>query len=128
MRLLLDTQVFLWMLSGAVELSSRARRHVVNADNNLYLSLASVWEIAIKSGIGKLRIDEPIETFLPTQMRANDIDQLDISFRHVARVASLPFHHRDPFDRLLACQALEEKLALISADPIFDRYKIPRVW
>lgn len=128
MRILLDTQAFLWMLSGAGDLSSRARKHVVDADNDLYLSLASIWEIAIKSSIGKLRIAEPIETFLPAQMRANDIEQLGITFRHVARVAVLPFHHRDPFDRLLVCQAAEEKLTLISSDPIFDRYKIPRIW
>jgi PIN domain nuclease of toxin-antitoxin system len=101
---------------------------VVDPDNDLYLSLASIWEIAIKSSIGKLRITESLETFLPSQMQANDITQLGITFRHVARVAVLPFHHRDPFDRLLVCQAAEEKLTLLSSDPVFDSYEIPRIW
>ncbi len=128
MRILLDTQAFLWMLSGAAEFSSKARRLVADPENDLFLSLASIWEIAIKSSIGKLKIAEPIATFIPAQMQANGIDQLDITFRHVARVVALPFHHRDPFDRLLLCQAAEEGLTLLSADPVFDRYKVPRVW
>ncbi len=128
MRVLLDTQAFLWMISGAAEFSSKARKIVTAPDNVLLLSLASIWEIAIKSSIGKLKIAEPIATFLPAQLQANGIEQLDISFRHVARVAALPFHHRDPFDRLLVCQAVEEGLTLVSADPVFDRYKIPRIW
>ncbi len=128
MRILLDTQAFLWMLSGAADFSSKARKLVADPDNELFLSLASVWEIAIKSSIGKLKIAEPIATFIPAQMQANGIEQLDISFRHVARVAVLPFHHRDPFDRLLVCQAVEEGLVLLSADAVFDRYKVPRIW
>jgi len=127
-RILLDTQAFLWMVWGAPEFSSKAKRLIVDPENNLFLSLASIWEIAIKSSIGKLKIADPIESFIPAEMQENDIERLDVTFRHVVRVASLPFHHRDPFDRLLVCQVAEERLTLISADPMFDRYKIPRIW
>lgn len=128
MRLLLDTQAFLWMIRGASELSPAAKRTMLDPGNDLYLSIASVWEIAIKSSIGKLKLAQPVEIFVPAELQANDIQQLEISFRHVARVARLPFHHRDPFDRILVCQAETEGLALLSADPVFDRYNVQRVW
>jgi PIN domain nuclease of toxin-antitoxin system len=116
------------MVCGAPGFSSKAKQLVIDPENSLFLSLASIWEIAIKCSIGKLKIADPIESFIPTVMQANDIEQLDVTFRHVARTASLPFHHRDPFDRLLVCQVAEERLTLISADPIFDRYQVPRIW
>jgi PIN domain nuclease of toxin-antitoxin system len=114
------------MVWGAPEFSSKAKQLIVDPDNNLFLSLASIWEIAIKSSVGRLKIADPLESFIPTEMQANDIELLDLTFRHVARVATLPFHHRDPFD--LVCQAAEERLTLVSVDPIFDRYQVPRVW
>ena len=128
MSLLLDTQAFLWMVWGASQLGPAARKLILDPGNELYLSLASIWEIAIKSSIGKLKLTEPVESFVPAELLANDVAQLDITFRHVARVARLPFHHRDPFDRILVCQAIEEGLTLLSADPVFDRYDVARAW
>jgi len=127
-KLLLDTQVFLWMVSNASELSPKARRLAVAGENFLYLSLASVWEMAIKISLGKLKLAEPIESFLTGALLENNIRQLEISFRHVARVADLPFHHRDPFDRLLVSQAQVEDLPILSSDKVFDRYEVRRLW
>jgi PIN domain nuclease of toxin-antitoxin system len=128
MRLLLDTHVFLWWVQDARELSKKARGAIANPNNECFLSLASCWEIAIKLGLGKLRLPTPIERFLPEQLAVNGFRQLDIGFRHICRVATLAFHHRDPFDRLLAAQALEETLTIVSADRAFRRYGVKRIW
>ena len=84
--------------------------------------------MAIKLSLGKLRLSGAIERFIPEQLAANGFHQLAIDFRHVAKVAALPFHHRDPFDRLLAAQAIEERCAIVSADPVFRKYGITRIW
>jgi PIN domain nuclease of toxin-antitoxin system len=84
--------------------------------------------MAIKSSIGKLKLTLPIREYVPQHMAANDFKQLSISFRHVARVESLKWHHRDPFDRLIVAQAIEEKMVLVSADPHLDLYDIERLW
>jgi PIN domain nuclease of toxin-antitoxin system len=128
MRLLLDTHAFLWWVNDAPELSPKARKAIADPGNECLLSLASCWEIAIKTSIGKLKLAGTVERFIPEQLAANNFGRLDIDFRHVARVATLPFHHRDPFDRLLAAQAEEEKLAIVSADPVFQSYGVKRVW
>jgi len=128
MRLLLDTHAFLWWVQDAPELSKKARASIANPDNECLLSLVSCWEIAIKVSLGKLTLPNPIERFVPEQLAANRFRQLDIGFRHVARVAGLTFHHRDPFDRLLAAQALEETLTMVSADPVFRKYGVKRIW
>jgi PIN domain nuclease of toxin-antitoxin system len=90
--------------------------------------VASGWEIAIKVSLGKLRVDGALDRFLPEQLAANGFRPLAIELRHTARVSLLPFHHRDPFDRLLVAQALLEGLALVSADPVFSRYGVKRIW
>lgn len=128
MRLLLDTHVFLWWIEGAPELSKRAQQAIANPKNECLLSLASCWELAIKLSLGKLRLATPIERLIPQQLAANGFRQMEIEFRHVARVATMPFHHRDPFDRLLAAQALEEGLAIVSADAVFQRYGVKKIW
>ena len=128
MRVLLDTHVFLWWVEGAPALSRRARTAIGDPGNECLLSLVSCWEMAIKLSLGKLRLPGTIERFIPEQISANAFRQLAIDFRHVARVAALPFHHRDPFDRLLAAQALEERCAIVSADPIFRKYGVKRIW
>lgn len=84
--------------------------------------------MAIKQSLGKLKLTAPLEDFIPTQMAANGFQEMAIDFRHIARVAGLPFHHRDPFDRLLAAQAVVEDLTLVSADPAFDAYGVRRLW
>lgn len=92
------------------------------------VSLASCWEMAIKVSLGTLRLPDPLERFVPEQLAANGFRILTIDLGDVTRVATLPFHHRDPFDRLLAAQALDGGLAIVSADPIFRRYGVRRVW
>jgi PIN domain nuclease of toxin-antitoxin system len=97
----LDTRAFLWWVEDAPTLSKKARTAISNQDNECLLSLASCWEMAIK-----LRLPSAVERFIPEQLAANAIRQLAIDFRHVARVVALPFHHRDPFDGLLAAQGV----------------------
>ncbi len=128
MRLLLDTHTLLWWLANDPRLSAPARTAIANPRNDCFVSLASCWELAIKSSLGKIRLAKPVERFIPDELAANDFQLLPIEFRHVARVESLEFHHRDPFDRLLAAQAQADKLTLLSADELFDRYGVKRVW
>lgn len=128
MRLLLDTHTFLWWVEDAPELSKKARQAVANPGNECFLSLVSCWEMAIKLSLGKLKLAGKLERFIPEQLAANGFRQLEIEFRHVARVATLSFHRRDPFDRLLAAQAKEEKLAIVSADAVFRQYGVKCIW
>ena len=128
MRVLLDTHAFLWWVWDAPELSAKARKCIANPDNECLLSLASVWEIAIKSSLGKLKIDRSLDQFIPEQLSANGFKPLEIGFRHIVQLNTMPFHHKDPFDRLLAAQAREEKLHIVSADPVFTQYDVKRIW
>jgi PIN domain nuclease of toxin-antitoxin system len=128
MRLLLDTHTFLWWVGDSAKLSRKARRAIADPSNECLFSLASCWEMAIKLSLGKLRLDVSLETFVPEQLMKNRFAILEIGFRHIARVAVLPFHHRDPFDRLLAAQSLEERLPIVTADPSFAKYRAKRIW
>ncbi len=128
MNLLLDTHTFLWFIAGDASLSKSARSGIEDLNNNRYLSVASLWEIAIKVSAGKLELDEPFETLIPDQLVENRIELLGISIAHLASVSSLPFHHRDPFDRLIAAQANVEQLTLVSIDDVFDAYGVTRLW
>jgi PIN domain nuclease of toxin-antitoxin system len=128
MELLLDTHVFLWWVDGVRALPKAARAAIADPANGCRLSLVSCWEMAIKSSLGKLKLPAPIERFVPEQLAANGFRLLDIDLADIARVATLPFHHRDPFDRLLAAQALDGGLAIVSADGVFRRYGVRRVW
>ena len=126
MTLLLDTQAFLWWVGDDPGLSRRARRAIT--DTPCLLSVASCWEMAIKAGLGKLEIPRPLDRFLQQQLEVTGFSLLPASFEHVTAVADLPVHHRDPFDRLLAAQARREDLAIVSADPVFRKYGVKRVW
>ena len=128
MKLLLDTHAFLWWVAASGELSRKSRSAVESARNECFVSVASGWEIAIKASLGKLRIEGALDRFLPEQLAANGFQPLAIDLKHAARVATLPFHHRDPFDRLLIAQALEEELAVVTADPVFAKYGVTRIW
>lgn len=128
MRLLLDTHAFLWWIGDAPELPKKARTAIADQRNQCLLSLANCWELAIKASLGKLELPRSIERFVPEQLAANGFQSLAIELRHVAKVVSLPFHHRDPFDRLLAAQAIEEKCPIVSADPVFRKYGVTRIW
>lgn len=126
MSLLLDTQAFLWWVTDDPKLSRKARRAI--ADQQCLLSTVSCWEMSIKVSLGKLDMPRPVDRFLQEQLEVNGFSLLPVSLEHAAVVADLPFHHRDPFDRLLAAQALREELAIVSSDPIFKRYGVKRVW
>ena len=128
MRLLLDTHTLLWWLADDPQLSKPAREAIANPRIACFVSLASCWELAIKASLGKIRLAKPVEKFIPEELSANDFQLLPIEFKHVARVESLPLHHRDPFDRLLAAQVLAEKMTLVSVDEAFDAYGVKRVW
>lgn len=128
MRLLLDTHIFLWFVYGDAQLSARARALIEDTLNTCFLSIASIWETAIKVGTGKLTLTQPVEVFFAEQAQRNSIGLLPIELAHAARVATLPFHHRDPFDRLLVAQSLTENVPLLSADAVLDAYSIVRYW
>ncbi|MCC6298186.1 MAG: type II toxin-antitoxin system VapC family toxin [Anaerolineales bacterium] len=128
MNLLLDPHAFLWFIAGNASLSETARSAIEDVNNNRYLSVASLWEIAIKISIGKFVLDEPFEILIPEELAKNRIELLDISVAHTALVASMPFHHRDPFDRLILAQAKVEEMTLVSADTAFDAYDVTRLW
>ena len=128
MRLLIDTQAFLWWVNGSRGIPPRVGRLFADPGNELLLSMASCWEIAIKTSLGKLRLPQPPSAFFPLQLQTNGMALLDISFPHVAKVAELPFHHRDLFDRLIAAQALVERLPVATADQVFTKYGVRRVW
>ena len=127
MRILLDTQCWLWMVAEPERLSRRARAMVASDRHELYLSSVSSWEIAIKHGLGKLDLPAPPAEFVPTRMRATGVLPLVVTHAHALRVSELPGHHRDPFDRLLIAQALEESLSVLTADRHFRRYGVPVV-
>ncbi|WP_437971122.1 type II toxin-antitoxin system VapC family toxin [Sorangium sp. So ce260] len=127
MKLLVDTHVFLWFLANDPQLSPAAKSSLEEPSNELVMSVASPWEIAIKVSLGKLSIPGDTGAFLEHHMAVNDIELLDIRLRHVARVSDLPFHHRDPFDRLIIAQALVEDIPILSQDVVFDAYGIKRI-
>lgn len=128
MRLLLDAHVFLWWVSDSPRLSPAAREHCRHAGNQLFLSSASIWEIAIKARIGKLTIPAPLDVFLTEQLNINAIESLPVTLQHALRVAELPDHHRDPFDRMLVAQALTESLPILTSDTAIRAYGVEVVW
>jgi PIN domain nuclease of toxin-antitoxin system len=128
MNVLLDTHAFLWWISDDSRLSSSARAILAESGNRTMLSAASVWEIAIKTALGRLEIDGAIETFIPQQLAANSLLALPIELSHALRVGCLPELHRDPFDRMLVAQAQIENLPILTCDPDIDRYDVETVW
>ena len=128
MRLLLDTNVLLWWVNGDPALPRRAVAAIENPDHDCLVSLVSAWEMAIKASIGKLTLPAPVGRFFPEQAQANRFAVLGIDLAHIARSEHLEPHHRDPFDRLLIAQALEERLPVVTADPVFRRYGVQRIW
>jgi len=126
LAVLLDTHAFLWWCEDDAKLSAPAREAI--EQNDCFVSFASFWEIAIKVSLDKLRLPARPDKYLPEQMSLNGFDQLEISFRQMMRTAKLPFHHRDPFDRLLVAQALELEIPLVSRDPTLELYGVQRLW
>jgi PIN domain nuclease of toxin-antitoxin system len=128
MRVLIDTHVFLWFIAGDNRLSKRVRHLIERPDNEVLLSIASVWEIAIKTSIGKLTMSEPFDELIPEQVVDNEIEMLAIHLDDLKLVATLPLHHRDPFDRLIISQAITQGIPLASDDANFDQYNVVRLW
>ena len=121
MRYLLDTHTFLWFITDDKQLSQKATKVIVNPDAVKYVSMASLWEIAIKLNIGKLELDMSYDELLQ-QMDINGFSLLPIEFAHTSALCTLEFHHGDPFDRLIIAQALVENLVAISKDKNFTKY------
>lgn len=128
MKCLLDTHAMVWFWLDDPHLSSSALKIIGDPRNSILISPASYWELAIKISLGKYQLPVPYESFFQEQLSRTDFDVLPIALRHTAALIAMPFHHRDPFDRLIVAQAQVEALPLVSNDPFLDRYGIERVW
>ncbi len=124
MRLLLDTQVWLWLQTTPERISRATSKRIADPEAELLLSTASAWEIAIKYGLGKLPLPVPPEEYVPSRLRMSKTEPLAIRLDHVLRVATLPHKHRDPFDRLIVAQAKLEGLPIVTADAVFGEYEV----
>jgi PIN domain nuclease of toxin-antitoxin system len=121
-KLLLDTQSWLWWFAQPEQLSEEAITHIADETNELWFSVASVWEIGIKVAIGKLPLPEPPDRYISSRMGQLDVRSLEITAIHALRAAALPLHHRDPFDRMLIAQAQLEEMTIVTADAVFKQY------
>lgn len=128
MRLLLDTHTFLWFLLDDPQLSTTARDLIVDPVNDIDVSPATYWEIAIKISLGKYELPEAYDVFIEREMATNDFCILPVEPKHTAALISMPFHHRDPFDRLMIAQAIVEDIPILSIDTAFDAYPVTRLW
>jgi PIN domain nuclease of toxin-antitoxin system len=128
-KLLLDTQCWLWWFAQPERLNEEAIAQIADKNNEVWFSVASIWEIGIKVAIGKLALPEPIETYIASRMIQLDAQYLEIQARHALQASALPLHHRDPFDRMLIAQAQIEDMMLVSADSMFKQYRdISLLW
>ncbi|NOT47973.1 MAG: type II toxin-antitoxin system VapC family toxin [Acidobacteria bacterium] len=131
MRLLIDTHSFLWYIGERNRLTAKAQRLIESFDGDVILSIASVWEISIKKALGRLEIEGGFSR-LPSILTTFRIELVPIIFDHTLKQSQLPFHHKDPFDRMIAAQAIVEGLDLVSSDSVFDTYfantEVARIW
>ncbi len=128
MKLLMDTHAFIWWDSDPAKLSPQVLTLCQDRQNILLLSVASVWEMQIKLHLGKLRLALPLREIVESQRQINNIEILPIMLAHVLALENLPFHHRDPFDRLLVAQAIVEEAVLVTADPNIAKYEAQVLW
>jgi PIN domain nuclease of toxin-antitoxin system len=128
MKLLLDTHVFIWLVEGNPKLSMPAQTAFGDPLKSLYLSVASVWEMAIKIGSKKLALTDPLDSYIAKWTVAYQIAVLPIDLTHALSVMGMPDHHRDPFDRILIAQVMVEMMTLVSADAKFTPYSVPILW
>jgi PIN domain nuclease of toxin-antitoxin system len=126
MKVLLDTHTLLWALTDKSKLSERVQRLLPQADT--WLSVASLWEILIKARLGKTPLPQPTGPYVMSKLQLNGVRVLQITSDHVLRIELLPDYHRDPFDRMLIAQSLEENLPLVTADRVFARYAVELIW
>jgi PIN domain nuclease of toxin-antitoxin system len=127
MEYLLDTHTLLWYLEGDDQLSNKAKKEITDVKNNCFVSIASLWEIAIKSSLGKLNLKFSFD-YLTTYLIDNEIVIFLITFDHIQALKNLTFHHRDPFDRLIITQAIKENLTILTRDSIFFKYPVKIAW
>ena len=128
MNVLLDTHAFLWSITGDDRLSKTAEKTFLDPDNNLYFSAASFWEICLKLSLGKLSLKREWFKTIQEEMRINAVQWLPVEMEHCLELTKLPFHHRDPFDRMLIAQAMIEDMRLLSRDHRLSAYEIERIW
>lgn len=127
MNLLLDTHTFIWFINGNKELSDKAKRIIENPSNKSYISIATIWEMAIKISLERLKINKPFESILE-QILKNNFEILPITFEHTLLISKLSFHHRDPFDRIIIAQGHIEKMTIVTKDENFSKYNIKLLW
>ena len=128
MKYLVDTHAFLWLVFDDPRISDRAVALLEDPNNELWMSFASIWEMSIKHSLGKLKFDQPFEEFVTEHVLGTQLDLLPIQMSHLLEVNQLPWHHRDPFDRILAAQCKAEGFTLISNDRAFEGYGLDFVW
>ena len=128
MKLLLDACSFLWITTAQAELSSAARTAFESESNETYLSVVSAWEIAIKSGLKNLSLPEPVQVFLPRARKLHKIESLSLNEEAIVQLPRLPHLHRDPFDRILVCQAIAEGMAIVTPDELIRQYPVRTIW
>lgn len=128
MKLLLDTHCWLWWLVEPEKLSETARIAISTNDNELWLSVASIWEIGIKFKAGKLNLPQPPEILIPQQMQVDGVSALSITLPHALQAATLPLHHKDPFDRMLIAQTQLETMTILTNDTAFNSYDVTILW
>jgi PIN domain nuclease of toxin-antitoxin system len=128
MKCIIDTHALLWIVTEDAKLSKQAKNIYLNSGNTILFSLASIWEMAIKISLNKLLLEESLNEFIQNQIKGNDIKILNIDIQHVLSLENLPFHHRDPFDRLIISQCINENIPILSSDKLFDPYPVKRIW
>jgi PIN domain nuclease of toxin-antitoxin system len=127
-RLLLDTHTFLWFIDGDTALSPYARQLIEDRTNERLLSIASLWEMAIKASLGRLTLTLSFTGLVAEHVHGNAIELFEILPRHLDVLTTLPFHHKDPFDRMIIAQSQAENIPILSRDSAFDDYAIRRLW
>ncbi len=128
MKYLLDTHTLLWAIAEPEKLSKKVLRIVENLDNEIFASVANIWEICIKYSIGKLEFKKDPKEFIRNEILEADFQILDIKLNHIFPLTGLPYHHKDPFDRLLISQAQTENTPILSKDPLLKKYKVEVIW
>lgn len=128
MKLLMDTHALILFAENSRSLSKTARHHLEDDEHEVYYSVASIWEMTIKHQLGKLALKSPLDSKFRGQVLHSGIRELRIEFEHVVQTGNLPFHHRDPFDRLLVAQAIVGGFSVVSQDTQLDAYPVNRIW
>jgi PIN domain nuclease of toxin-antitoxin system len=128
MKILLDTHTLIWFVENAPQLPTKTKDLIADEGTERIVSIVSLWEIAIKHSLGRLALSLPLDEFIATHLPADKVTLLPITVLHILTFAQMPWHHRDPFDRILVAQAITEALPIISVDAALDAYGVQRLW